>query len=135
MADALQLAVGRWLTKAANDLRTAEVMAAQVPPVTDVTCYHAYQCVEKALKALLTQENRHVERTHNLRRLVALCAKTRPEVSHLEAIATELTDYASQSRYPDDWREIPLEEALAAAQKARVALEWVPTRLREGARA
>lgn len=135
MADALRQAVDRWLVKAGNDLRTAEVMVAQEPPVTDVSCYHAQQCVEKALKAILTNANRHIEKTHSLRRLVELCAEVVPEVRSLEAIATELTDYAAQSRYPDDWREIPIQEAQEAVQKARQALEWITAQIHAGGQA
>lgn len=121
MDEAVKTAVGRWLAKAANDLRTAETMVALVPPVVDTTCYHAQQCVEKCLKAFLTAVDRHVERIHSLPRLVELCAEVEPAFGRLADVGVELTGYASQSRYPDDWREIPVDEALGAVEKARKA--------------
>ena len=121
MDEAVKTAVARWLAKAANDLRTAETMVSLVPPVVDTSCYHAQQCVEKCLKAFLTAADRHVERTHSLPRLVELCAEVEPAFGRLADIGVELTGYASQSRYPDDWREITVAEAQAAVEKAREA--------------
>ena len=125
MDEAVKTAVARWLAKAANDLRTAETMLSVVPPVVDTSCYHAQQCVEKCLKAFLTAADRHVERTHSLPRLVELCAEVESAFGRLVDVGVELTGYASQSRYPDDWRDIPLAEAKSAAAKAREALEFV----------
>jgi len=125
MDKAEKTAVERWLLKAANDLRTAETMIAVVPPVTDSVCFHAQQCVEKGLKAFLTAVNRHVEKTHNLPRLVELCAGENAAFSQLVVIGEELTDYAVVGRYPDDWREIPVDEAESAVKKAAEALEFV----------
>jgi len=124
MDEAVKTAVARWLAKAANDLRTAETMLSVVPPVVDTSCYHAQQCVEKCLKAFLTAADRHVERTHSLPRLVELCAEMEPAFGCLADVGVELTGYASQSRYPDDWREIPVDEALAAVEKARMVFAF-----------
>ena len=99
-------------------------MLSVVPPVVDTSCYHAQQCVEKCLKAFLTAADRHVERTHSLPRLVGLCAEAEPAFGRLADVGVELTAYASQSRYPDDWREIPVNEAMAAVEKARMAFDF-----------
>ena len=124
MDEAVKAAVARWPAKAANDLRTAETMLSVVPPVVDTSCYHAQQCVGKCLKAFLTAADRHVERTHSLPRLVELCAEEEPAFGCLADLGVELTGYASQSRYPDDWREIPVNEALAAVEKARMTFAF-----------
>jgi len=131
MDEAVKTAVARWLAKAANDLRTAETMVALVPPVVDTSCYHAQQCVEKCLKAFLTAADRHVERTHSLPRLVELCAEVEPAFGHLADVGVELTGYASQSRYPDDWREIPVAEAQAAVEKARKAYTFAQAQIEQ----
>ena len=125
MDDAVNIAVQRWLEKAANDLRTAETMLSVSPPVTDTSCYHAQQCVEKALKACLTQAGRHVEKTHSLPRLVELCSAEYGAIAQLADVAIELTDYAVQSCYPDDWRDIPPSEAQVAVQKAKEAFDFI----------
>lgn len=135
MDEAVKITVARWLAKAANDLRTAETMVSIVPPVMDTACYHAQQCVEKSLKAFLTAADCHVEKTHSLPRLVELCAAVDATFSRLMAIGEELTGYASQGRYPDDWRDIPVAEARTAVEKAREACAFVKTVLeKRGAR-
>jgi len=62
-------AIQRWLIKADHDLRTAKLVLAAEPPMTDTVCFHAQQCVEKCLKAYLVLRDQHVERTHYLRPL------------------------------------------------------------------
>ncbi len=121
--------IRRWIAKAENDVRTAQVMLRAEPPVTDVVCFHAQQCAEKALKAFLVSSDLHVEKTHYLPRLVELCAGAVPTFDGLRDLAAELTDYAVESRYPDDWREIPVEEARAAVEKTEKVLEFVRTRV------
>ena len=101
------------------------------PPVTDTACFHAQQCVEKCLKAFLTVAQRHVERTHSLPLLVKLGGEVDATFAELRDTAVELTDYAVANRYPDDWREIPLDEAVTAVKLAADAMDFVRGRLRE----
>ena len=103
--------VKRWLIKAENDLKIAKTALLFQSDVTDAICFHAQQCMEKSLKAYLVSHDRQVERTHYLPRLVELCAQIEPSFSELYGIAVELTEYATSTRYPEDWREIPLSEA------------------------
>ena len=37
----------------------------------------------------------------------------------------ELTDYAVAGRYPDDWREIPIDEASEAVKNATGAMSFI----------
>lgn len=129
MDEAVKTAVSRWLIKAEHDLTTARTMLSTDPPVTDTACFHAQQCVEKCLKAYLVAVGVQVERTHYLPRLIALCADNNPEFELLSDTAAELTDYAVTDRYPDNWREIPLEEAQEAAGKAGEAMAFVQAKL------
>jgi len=129
MRDEIEKAVGRWLAKAKNDLRTSETILAIDNPITDTACFHAHQCVEKCLKAFLTSSGVHIERTHDLTRLVELCRKKDPGFEQLRPTAVLLADYAVASRYPDDWREIPLDEATQALAGANKVLEFVEGKL------
>lgn len=115
--------VERWLMKARNDLRTAESVLRVSPPIADTACFHAQQCVEKMLKAVLTAKGRHVERTHSLPRLLELASYEDAELNSLRATSVELTDYALTGRYPDDWRDISIAEAKAAVHRASQAME------------
>ncbi|MCX6646988.1 MAG: HEPN domain-containing protein [bacterium] len=125
MRDDPKLEVERWLLKAQNDLRTTETMLSIDHPITDTACFHAHQCAEKCLKAFLTSIDVHVERTHDLTRLVEICSVNNAGFECLRSLAVELTDYAVASRYPDDWREIPMEEAMQALEAAKKVFEFV----------
>ena len=129
MDEARATAISRWLAKARNDLITARTMLITTPPVTDTACFHAQQCVEKCLKAFLVSADVHVEKTHYLPRLVALCSEVDATFQEMESLAAELTDYAVSDRYPDNWREIPLEEATDALSKAEKCVAFVCRRL------
>ncbi|MFB3789257.1 MAG: HEPN domain-containing protein [bacterium] len=120
-----QTSVRRWLGKARNDLQTARAMLDVNPSVTDVICFHAQQCAEKCLKAYLTHIDRHVERTHNLKKLLKDCAAHDPEFNQLMELAESLLDYAVITRYPDSWVEIPLAEAQTAAQNAARVMYFI----------
>lgn len=129
MDDPLRIAVSRWLIKAEHDLTTAQTMLSVVPPVADTACFHAQQCVEKCLKAYLVRAGVHVERTHYLPRLVALCSVEDADFQTLSDVAAELTDYAVSDRYPDNWREIPDAEAQDAVRRAGDAMAFVRAKL------
>ena len=129
MDDTRKQAIERWIRKAENDLRTCETMISVEPPVADTACFHAQQCVEKCLKAFLTAADRHVEKTHSLPRLVELCGEIDPGFEEMENTAIELTGYAVTGRYPDDYREIPIEEAQAAARMAAEAMTFAKKKI------
>jgi HEPN domain-containing protein len=123
------LVVRRWVQKAEHDLITAKVVLENQPDVTDTVCFHAQQCVEKALKAYLTLADIHVERTHHLPYLLDRCSVLLPQFEEIRQHALALTDYAVEVRYVDDWRDIPGEEARSAVALAEEVLAFVKLRL------
>jgi HEPN domain-containing protein len=129
MNDDKRTAIDRWMSRASNDLRTAQTMLTVDPPTTDTICFHAQQCIEKSLKAFLTFADQHIERTHDLVRLVALCKQIDPTLSILSETAVKLTDYAVTSRYPDDWRDIPVAEAQEAVREAEKGMQFITQKL------
>jgi HEPN domain-containing protein len=65
--------VAEWVTKAENDLKTAAHTLKLGPDCpTDTVCFHAQQCAEKYLKALLVFTNIAVPKTHSLQHLMRL---------------------------------------------------------------
>ncbi len=54
----------RWFGFAQEDLRVAEVIFAE--GLYNQVCFHAQQCVEKTLKALLSQRGKVPPRTHSI---------------------------------------------------------------------
>jgi HEPN domain-containing protein len=112
--------VREWLAKADNDLTTAAhtlTLGADCP--TDTVSFHAQQCVEKYLKALLVFRAIPFPKTHNIRVLRALLPpKLRPKLGSTKA-QDRLTQYATILRYPGSGPEVPLAEARKAVALAR----------------
>jgi len=128
--DDKKITIRRWLIRAEHDLLTARAMLRLPEAPTDVVCYHSQQCMEKTLKAWLVHAEVDFPKTHNLRRLLNLCALKNEEFLKLDNCAIALTDYAAETRYVDDWREIPMQEAIDAAEQAKTALDFVRQKLR-----
>jgi HEPN domain-containing protein len=110
--------VREWARKADNDLRNASytlTMPKDCP--TDTVCFHAQQCVEKYLKAMLTLLEIDYHQTHSVDMLLMLIpSEKRPMLSTEEQ--DRLTEYATVTRYPGDYDPIPLTEAEQAVSIA-----------------
>jgi len=102
--------VREWLIMAEEDRVSALSLLKNEPSVGFSICFHAQQFVEKALKAYLTSKQQHIEKTHDLLRIVKQCAALDPEFASFETIADELSIYATATRYPDDYRPVSHDE-------------------------
>lgn len=96
----VQQVIRGWVQKAENDLATgAHTLKLGRRCPTDAVCFHAQQCVEKYIKALLVFHAQDFPRTHHLRALIALLPKSaRPDLTPAEQHL--LTRYAKVTRYP-----------------------------------
>ena len=122
--------IRQWVQKAENDLKNAAhtLKLGKACP-TDTVCFHAQQCVEKYVKALLVLHEIEFSRIHHISALVALLpVRVRPDLTPEEQ--ERLTDYVVSARYPGDYEPIPLTEARQAVQIARRARKqirkWLP---------
>ncbi|MEM3086210.1 MAG: HEPN domain-containing protein [Halobacteria archaeon] len=116
--DRLLAVVAEWVEKAENDWTAgshALKLGEKCP--TDTVCFHAQQCVEKYLKALLVLGERDVPKTHNIAQLSSLLPK-RASVRLTGEEARSLTHYATAARYPG-WTDISFAEARRAVALAR----------------
>ncbi len=67
-------ATAEWVTKAEGDFLTAgREVRARKSPNYDAVCFHAQQCAEKYLKAVLQENERNIPKIHNLIELMLLC--------------------------------------------------------------
>jgi HEPN domain-containing protein len=115
-----------WLGKAEGDLAAAQtLLRASVPRWT--AAFHAQQCVEKCLKAVLVAHGRAFPKSHDIRGLILLL----PASIGLEIdrrLAAELTESAVTGRYPGaEDPDTALTESLVAEAQRIVA--WVRAHL------
>jgi HEPN domain-containing protein len=90
-----------WLKKAASDL--VAMRASAQAGALDAACFHARQAAEKYLKAYLAETEREILHTHNLYKLVTLCAETDSSFRELIDAAEMLTPFAVVARYDTDF--------------------------------
>jgi HEPN domain-containing protein len=114
--------VKEWLEKAERDFATARrELAAQEDPNYDAVCFHAQQCIEKLMKALLIQLSVQPGKTHDLAYLSQLLTPVCLEWSWPLEDLRFLTRAAVVFRYPGEAAD--LEDAAQALD--------IATRLRE----
>lgn len=103
-----------WVAKAENDFKMAHLALREKPPITDGACFHAQQCAEKYLKAMLVMRGKSFPKTHDLIELMRLCEKAGIIVPIAEDPLDKLSDWAATARYPG---------AIPPVVEAREALE------------
>jgi HEPN domain-containing protein len=91
-----------WAERAEEDFILARAALKRKQPLTSGACFHAQQCAEKYMKALLISKGADFPKAHDLLLLNNLCSATgiflEIEPKHLNT----LTDYAVRTRYPGD---------------------------------
>jgi len=95
--------VGEWVSKAEGDCVTAlREFRARRAPNYDAACFHAQQCIEKYLKALLQLHEISFSKTHHLPLLLDQCLPFAPTWEWMLPELTDLSRYAVQFRYPGE---------------------------------
>ena len=127
MDDSRRELLRAWLTKAANDLRSARIVGDAEDGPLDIDIYHCQQGAEKAVKAFLVRSGVTPEKTHDVRRLTIEATVHEPCFDELLEKAAALTQYAWEFRYPDDLAETypTREEFEEAFAQARFIYEFV----------
>jgi HEPN domain-containing protein len=87
--------------KAENDFKAAsQLLRRRKEIVSDAACFLCQQCVEKYLKARLTEAGIAFPRTHDLLQLLNLCVSVEPPWASYDKVVDAMTDYAVDYRYP-----------------------------------
>ncbi len=94
-----------WLKSADSDLRTIERILDD-ETLTHVVAFHAQQCVEKSLKALLEFLDRPVPKDHSTIRLYGLAADVLGMALDRDML-TDLDDLYINARYPGELGLLP----------------------------
>lgn len=95
--------VAEWIEKAEEDYHVAlSLRRLRSYPAHNSVCFHAQQCVEKYLKAILEKNGIVIRKIHALPPLLDQCAKHYPLLSAMRADMVRLSAYAVEFRYPGE---------------------------------
>lgn len=93
----------KWLQKANNDLISAKHLFEDLhPKQIDISCFHAQQAAEKALKGFLYYKGLEPPKSHNLLLLCQKCSEIDISFSAIMDACIMLTPYGVITRYPND---------------------------------
>jgi HEPN domain-containing protein len=97
----MNAAAREWVDKAEADYAAALLLRrSRKKHSRDIICFHLQQCVEKYLKARLTEAAIAFPRIHDLERLLDLAAAVEPLWLALRPSMAKISDYAVEIRYP-----------------------------------
>lgn len=105
-------------------------MRARRNPNYDAACFHAQQCAEKYLKALLQEAQIPFGKTHNLSLLLDLLPERHSGMELLRPTLAILNAYAVEYRYPGESAE--KEVARQAVMLAKEVKEAVLREINKG---
>jgi HEPN domain-containing protein len=111
-----------WCEKGRRDFITAQNALLDTKEIfPDIVCFHAQQAAEKYLKAYLVFLKEEFPKTHALEDLVLIASSHDPLSRNLFTIASDLSPYAVEIRYPDSLSPSPEDarEAVHAAEAIR----------------
>jgi len=89
-----------WISYAEEDYRAAKTLLGIKKPLLGPVCFHAEQCAEKYLKALLILKDVDFPKTHDLPTLNTLCNQNGILTGFDPQQLADLTKFAVQVRYP-----------------------------------
>ncbi|KAF5411059.1 MAG: HEPN domain-containing protein [Euryarchaeota archaeon] len=122
----------RWLAKAENDLKAVKQLLTFEDAPTDVISFHCQQSVEKYLKSYLTLVDVRVKKTHDLETILYLCIMEDKDFKELDCEEiSNLTFYAVEIRYLEDYIELTISEAEELYKIARKVRDFVRGKLKE----
>ena len=109
-----------WAARAEEDLALAQSALRRKRPLIYGATFHAQQCAEKYLKALLAARGQSIPRTHDLAALCDLCLRNGVIIPVDQDSLERLTAYAVQVRYPGEDPTVgEAKEAVQIAQAVR----------------
>ena len=92
-----------WIHKAEGDYTTAlREYRARKSPNYDAAGFHAQQCIEKCLKALLQKHNKPFFKIHDLLTLMEYCLSFIPELELQKELLAFLNQFSVAFRYPGE---------------------------------
>jgi HEPN domain-containing protein len=117
-----------WLNRAKSSLALARHQAPDID--YEDLCFQAQQAAEKAIKAIFISKSVIFPYTHDISHLLTILEKNGMKIPATIKIASKLTLYAAQTRYPGP--ELPVSEAEydEALQLAGRVVIWAEKNMR-----
>ena len=112
-----------WIERAEEDYLLAMSAMRRKTPLTYGATFHAQQCIEKYIKALLISRQVSFPRTHDLAALGYLCEQAGIILPIDEDALELLAAYAVETRYPGTLPTI--EEAKEAVKLAQIMRRFI----------
>ncbi len=107
-----------WVEKAEEDFVLARSALRRKKPLITGACFHAQQCAEKYMKALLVSKKAGFPMTHDLLLLNNLCSGAGIFLEIDPKLLNTLTDFAVRTRYPGE--EPTLDDAKEAIETTKL---------------
>lgn len=116
--------VNEWIEKAEEDCRVALTLRRlRRNPAHNAVCFHAQQCVEKYLKAILEKHGGVIRKIHALPILLDQCVEAHPTLIGMRPDMVRLSEYAVEFRYPGESATVQdATEAISIMQRSRLNL-------------
>jgi HEPN domain-containing protein len=114
-----------WIERAEEDYQAVLSALRRKKPLTYVACFHAQQCAEKYLKAILVARGVAFSKTHDLLLLNDQCVEAGVLIGIDAKRLNTLSDYAVKVRYPGD--DPTPDEAREALEIAKTVRRFVRT--------
>lgn len=92
-------------------------------------CFQLQQSVEKSLKSLLVFHDIKFPKTHNIAELLKLLSNEDIKIPENILDSAILTQYAVNTRYPDDFIEVTENDYKEAIEIAEIVYNWVKKQL------
>lgn len=118
-----------WLRRANSDLSLARLAAASEDVLREDALFHAQQCAEKAIKAVLLKLAGQFPFSHDLDLLIERLSDIAVQLPEYVLNGGDLSQYAVQTRYPGDWEPVSKGEMGEKIAQAAKILDWAHTLL------
>ncbi len=121
--------VEAWVIRAESNLYRAREGRISDRILFEDLCYDCQQAAEKSLKGLLVSLYLEVPRTHNVGILLKVLDNAGITIPKPVILASALTEYAVNTRYPGDYEHVNEEEYESALHMAEEVYSWVVAEL------
>lgn len=116
------ISVHDWIRKAEADRKAAHRAlgdSKKYPDQAEIACFHAQQCAEKYLKALLEMAGKRIAKIHDLMTLSGHIKAAGFDMTRLDESLRYLNGYAVEVRYPGSCAT-PAEARLATQKMEKI---------------